>query len=995
LLDPLDHPLILDALEDPVSVLQPDGRIAYVNPAAAQLLGRQPAELQGVCIWELYPKAVRSRFHESFQRAVEEQTEQRLQLHWASPNVWLDFRFLPCRTGIIVLSRNITGEYRLHSALAENEERLRLALQAAGAGTWDWNQVTGKVTWSEGIWRILGLEPGSIEASAEEWSRRIHPEDRERACRRSDEVLARGEVYEEEFRIVQPDGRSVWIACLGRVHRNADGQAVRFLGINLDITHRKEAERRLAESEARYRFISEALPQVIWIAAADGSLLECNRHWYELTGLTEAEMRDGTGTPQAIHPEDLTRIKTEWSDHFTRGEEYQFEYRIRQASDGCYRWHFGRAMPIRNAEGLVVSWLGTAFDIQQLKDAAETVRRSEELHRAVIEQAGEGFWLTDPDGRCLEVNEAACEILGYSREEILGSVVRELFHPEDQPARADDLRQVRSGRTIRAERRIRRKDGSYVLVEGAARPLDGNTIVFFHDVTQRRAAEEALRVREQEFRAIFEITAVGAAQADPETGRFTRVNARLCEIFGYSEEELLARTIEKVSYPEDVELGGDFIREAISGERDSWELQKRYVRKDGQVIWGQVSGAMLRHPDGRPYRLLSVMHDITEARRAHEALVESERALREAQRMARLGTWSLDFSTGEVWWSEELYRIYQLDPLTVVPSLAVVRSVLHPEDWPKVTEQIAVSRQRGEGFQNLELRVVRGDGSTRWMLARGEVELDAGGGPARLIGSCLDITERKLLEAEVEERARALAEEGRRKDEFLAMLAHELRNPLSPVMTAIHILKLRGDDPTLAARQHGVIERNARHLARLVDDLLEVSRINQGKIELRKERVALSDLIQQAVTSVQSAIDARGHALTVRVAPEPIQLVVDPVRIVQILVNLLNNAVKYTDEGGRIDLIAYQDGPDAVVQVRDNGRGVDPELLPRVFDVFVQGERTLARSDGGLGLGLTLCRTLAELHGGTVSAASEGLQQGSEFTVRLPVDLPAEGSPHW
>lgn len=985
MLDPLDHSLILDALQDPVSVLQPDGRIAYVNPAAARLLGRPVADLQGVSIWDLYPEAIRSRFYEHFRSALEERAERHVRIHWASPNVWLDFRFLPCRTGIIVLTRNVTDEQRLQSALAENEERLRLAQQAAGVGTWDWNQATGQVNWSDGIWRMMGLEPGAIEPSVEAWNASIHPEDRERACRRSAEVLASGEGYEEEFRIVQPDGRSIWIVCLGRVIRNAEGQAIRFLGVNLDITRRKEAEQRLAESEARYRFITEALPQVIWMVGADGAQLECNRHWYEFTGLTPSEMRDGFGMQQVVHPDDLAQINGKWADYLAEGQEYQFEYRIRRAADGAYRWHFGRAMPIRDAAGTLVRWLGTAFDIQQLKDAAEAVQRSDELHRAMIEQAGEGFWLTDQGGRCLEVNHAACEILGYAREELLGTVVREFFHPEDEPDRAKALRQVHRGQTVRAEYRLRRKDGTYVLTEGAARSFQGNTIVFFHDITQRRAAEEALRVREQEFRAIFEMAAVGAAQAEPESGRFTRVNERLCEILGYTADELLNRSFQSVTHPEDRETDARVIGEVLAGAKDTWELQKRYLRKDGGIIWGQVSGTILRGPDGRPERTLVMVQDVTDAHRAHEALVESERALREAQRIARLGTWSVDFRTGQVWWSEELFRLYQLDPHTVAPTLDAVRSVLDPEDWSKVDAQITASRERGEGFHNLELRVIRPDGTVRWLLAQGEVEPDAQGDPMRLVGSCLDITERKLLEAQVEERARALAEESRRKDEFLAMLAHELRNPLAPVMTAVHVLKLRGDDPAFASRQREIIERNARHLSRLVDDLLEVSRINEGKIELRKEQVALRGVIQQAATSVQHSLQARRHELRVSVPPEEIYLEADPVRIVQILVNLLNNAVKYTDEGGQIELLAAVNGTEVMMRVRDNGRGIDPELLPRIFDLFVQGERTLARSDGGLGLGLTLTRTLAQLHGGSVTVTSAGLQQGSEFTVRLPI----------
>jgi signal transduction histidine kinase len=173
------------------------------------------------------------------------------------------------------------------------------------------------------------------------------------------------------------------------------------------------------------------------------------------------------------------------------------------------------------------------------------------------------------------------------------------------------------------------------------------------------------------------------------------------------------------------------------------------------------------------------------------------------------------------------------------------------------------------------------------------------------------------------------------------------------------VLKLRGDDPDFASRQREIIERNARHLSRLVDGLLEVSRINEGKIELRKEQVALRGLIQQAATSVQHSLQARRHELRVSVPPEEIYLEADPVRIVQILVNLLNNAVKYTDEGGQIELLAAVEGREVVMRVRDNGRGIDPELLPRVFDLFVQGECTLARSDGGLGLGLSVTRTLA------------------------------------
>jgi CheY-like chemotaxis protein len=241
------------------------------------------------------------------------------------------------------------------------------------------------------------------------------------------------------------------------------------------------------------------------------------------------------------------------------------------------------------------------------------------------------------------------------------------------------------------------------------------------------------------------------------------------------------------------------------------------------------------------------------------------------------------------------------------------------------------------------------------------------------------------LEREARLRADELAEMDRRKNEFLAMLAHELRNPLAPIRSALHLMSLPGVDEGTASRARAMAQRQVAQLARLVDDLLEVSRITRGKIQLAPEEVDLETVMHRAVEAVRPIVEQHRHELEVSPPAEPIVLSADAARLEQILVNLLNNAAKYTESEGRIRLAADREGDEAVVRVRDNGIGIAEEMRPLVFDMFAQVDRSLDRSQGGLGIGLTLVRTLAELHGGRVSVASEGLGKGSEFVVRLPI----------
>jgi len=302
--------------------------------------------------------------------------------------------------------------------------------------------------------------------------------------------------------------------------------------------------------------------------------------------------------------------------------------------------------------------------------------------------------------------------------------------------------------------------------------------------------------------------------------------------------------------------------------------------------------------------------------------------------------------------------------------------IVHPDDLALVRDCRRRALETGAP-QEVELRYRAASGSYRWFLSRLAPVRGANGRVVRFVGAAMDITTRK----EAEE---ALRDADRRKTEFLAMLSHELRNPLAPIRNSVYVLAHADPTGEGARRARAVIERQSEHLTRLVDDLLDVTRIARGKIDLRRAHVDLRDLVRRAGEDLRSTLESRGLVLSVELPPEPVLADADTTRLEQVVGNLLQNASKFTPRGGRVTLALAHEGGEAVIRVRDTGIGIDPELLGRVFEPFVQAERSLARTQGGLGLGLALVKGIAELHGGSVRAESAGPGHGAVVAVRVP-----------
>ncbi len=433
---------------------------------------------------------------------------------------------------------------------------------------------------------------------------------------------------------------------------------------------------------------------------------------------------------------------------------------------------------------------------------------------------------------------------------------------------------------------------------------------------------------------------------------------------------------EQAMHPDDRHLAEAYRRRA--DHEDSFPADYRIVRPDGTQLWLSGRGLVVaRGPDGKAQRLVSIMADVSERRQVEARLgIESER-LAHALEAGQMGAYDFDMVRDALWWSPRTYAIFGVDPASFTPTRASVIELVHPDD------RASFIRQRAEAIERrlplaVELRIVRGDGSAAWIAHRGRTAYDDAGRPVRHFGITMDISERKDAED-------ALRDADRKKDAFIATLAHELRNPLAPIRNAVNLLRLSTDDDPQASWCRDVIDRQVGQMAHLLEDLLDVSRMTRGQLQLRLETLTVATVIDRAVEIARPAIDAGGHDLRTTVAAGPLVVRGDLTRLAQVFSNLLINAAKYTRERGVITLAAEVAGDDVVVRVGDTGIGLTAEQMPRIFEMFGQLESTLDRSQGGLGIGLSLARQLIALHGGEIGARSDGPGRGSEFTVRLPL----------
>jgi PAS domain S-box-containing protein len=503
----------------------------------------------------------------------------------------------------------------------------------------------------------------------------------------------------------------------------------------------------------------------------------------------------------------------------------------------------------------------------------------------------------------------------------------------------------------------------------------------------RTVLRQEQMVREQREWLRVTLSSIGDAVVACDTeAQVTFINPVAEALTGWRSEEALAQPIARVvRLTHDKDRGTVDIAARVLSEGRTVGLANhaQLVTRDGQEIPIEDSAAPITDSLGNLAGAVLVFHDVTQRRRAVAQLTESEARLRRAQEMAHLGSWEYDHVNGRLTWSDEVYRMFGWEPQEFEANHKVLLEGVHPDDRAAVEAAYSACVREGKDYE-IEHRIVQNrTGAIRFVHERCGHRCDASGRVVASVGMVHDITERKQAEAELTSVNLRLALADRRKNDFLAVLSHELRNPLTPIANSLHILDRTAPGCEQSKRALQVIGRQVSHLSDLVNDLLDVTRITRNKIRLRKEPMDLWEVVSRSVEDSRSLFDAAGVGLELDRPSQPIPVVPDRTRVVQMVSNLLQNAAKFTHQGGHARVSVDVEGTEGVVRVADDGIGMDPKTLGRLFEPFVQVDQSLDRGKGGLGLGLALVKGLAQLHGGSVSVHSDGLGKGTEFCVRL------------
>jgi len=1041
----------------PMVVFEQDRELRYTwihNPSLAnhldQLLGKRDRDI--------FERLADAEITEALKREVLATGEGRRRdvvVAMGGRERWYDLAVEPRRgpdgavIGVSCVTADVTSRVHAESARRASDERLQLALRCAGAGIWEWEVATNVVRWSPESCELYGRDPALGTLTYAEFEEYVHPDDlaavngtnRAALGARSQEVLA-------EARIHHPRRGTRWIESLGRVESAPDGTPIRMLGVNLDVTDRRNAEeaQRAAERRLQYlvrlgdalrevadpvevqrratRLLGEHLGasrvhfsevveggqiSVVHVDHCPGLPSMVGRHRLDDYGPTAMnEIRDGRALIVNSVPEDPRLTAAERAATAAVGAGAYVVVPLVKMGELVVFLAAHRAEPgpwtHADLSAIEETAARTWADVVRAR-AEAALRRSEQKAlaranelQALLDAVPAAVFITrTADAKHVEPNRYAAELL---RMPLASNV--SLPRPEgERPPRllvtqhgievpAEQM-PLRTAAATRCE--VRDYEFDILFDDGESRRLLGNAsplldhegraegaVAAFVDVTGARRAEAVQRETEARFRRVFESAPTGIAIRDSE-GKLQDVNPAFSKLVGYTPEELRGMSVTTLVHPDDLEANRLSFLRLEAGELTFFEEEGRYLRKDGQPVWTRSAFCLL--PGETSSSCMALVTDITQRREAEEALRRSEESFSTFFDTSAVGTAEINMRGRFIRVNDHLCQLtgYSREEL-----LQMRASDLSPLDQRAQEEQWLRDYLGGDdaGFEREKI-YVRKDGRPIWVQVTAAILRDAAGQPLRSARIIQDVTDRRRAEEALRESNEKLREADRRKTEFLGVLSHELRNPLAPIRNSIYLLDRAAPGSTQATRAKEVLRRQTEHLTRLVDDLLDVTRISHGKMTLQRSLVDLREIVRKTADDQRSLFQRRGVELRVEQEAAPVWVEADAARVTQILSNLLQNAVKFTLQGGTVVIGTVTRDGGAVTRVRDTGIGIEREQMERMFEPFAQADQSLARTRGGLGLGLAVARGLVELHGGTILALSEGLGLGAELIVTLPL----------
>ncbi len=952
---------ILESITDAFCSLDRDWRFVYINQQAEALLGRSRGDLLGKNHWEEFPDTRGTDIERNYRRAVAEQVAVEFEFFSPPDDRWYELHAYPSPDGLSVYFRDVSQRRRAEESLLDAHRQLEDRVAERTAELARGNEFLE--TLLENVQTgVVACDAAGVLTLFNGVTRALHglPEE----SMPPDQWAAR-------YRLYRPDGRTLMPKDEVPLYRALQGERV------------QDAEMVIATPGVPPR-----------------TVLTSGQAFYD---------DQGNKLGAVVSMQDITARK--------------------HAEDALQQSHDELERRVEERTG-------------ELARANAALQESEEKLRLMADTIPQLAWMARPDGHIFWYNRRWYEYTGTAPEEMEGWGWQSVHHPDVLPKVLDRWKaSIDSGKPFDMVFPLKGADGQFRPFLTRVNPLtnEGGQILYWFgtntDVTELREAREALADSEERLRLALDAGHMGVWDWNVRTGGL-KWSDSLEPLHGIVPGTFRGTFdhFQELIHPEDRVAVNAAIRHALDAAGEFY-VEFRNVWRNGDVHWIAGSGKVFPGDDGQPIRMIGIGLDVTRRKRAEQTarfLADASAALAELvdfdstlQKLSSLAVPTFaDWATvdlaeadgslrrvgvshvdpAKVQLAHEVHRRFPPDPAALQGVWNILRTG-RSEIVSDITDELLVQSVEGEELlgimRQLGLRSYIGVPLT----VRGKtlavitfINAESGHRYDHTdLAVAEDLASRAAIAIDNAQLYRELRDADQQKDEFLATLAHELRNPLAPIRNGLQVLRLSGGRGGMADEARSMMERQLSQMVRLVDDLLDMSRITRNNLELRKERVSLAAVVNSAVETSRPLMEQVGHRFSRSLPDVPVYLDADLTRLAQVFSNLLNNAAKYTEPGGHISLTADLSGADeVVVEVRDNGLGIPADALPRIFEMFSQVDRNMERAQGGLGIGLTLVRRLVELHGGTVEARSDGPGRGSQFVVRLPVaraTRPAETSP--
>ncbi len=886
----------------------------------------------------------------------------------------------------------------------KSEKHLQIALEAGSLGTWLFNPADEKIELDERGLSLFGLTKEDFDGSRKSVFKRIHEDDHLAIEDLFEKSLTDKTSIDVEFQVVMPDGSIRWNHCTGQVQTDKDGNISQIIGNCRDITEKKEYEINLQRSEQNVRNIIDNLFSFVGVLSPEGILLEANRTALDSASLKPKDVigKEFAETYWWSYSEETQEQLRESIKKVAQGEKVRYDVEVRVEGGKLIPIDFMMA-PLYDDQGKITHLIPSGLDLTPRKEAEDALRRSENFANGILNSLSAHIAVVDKDGQIVAINEAWGKFAEENADEdqILATGVGQSYlrvcnynhdSKEESTQLLDNLKKV-----LKTEQDFftheypchSPTEKRWFLMQASAMKGDeGGAVISHINITDRKLSEIELKNSEEFNRSIFENS--------PDCVKVLALDGTLLSMNSSGLDLMELDDFSEVKGTQWIEFwGGDENEMAYQAVRTAAEGKPAHfegacVTAKGTEKWWDVSVAPVFGANGKPVRLIATSRDISERREFEAELHRNKEQLEFVMEVAEMGSWSLTLGDNTATRSLRHDQIFGYEELLPDWKYEIFLDHVLPEYRDEVNKkfQKAVTEITDLDF---ETQILRADGKTRWIWARGKIQ-ESEKGKLKMHGTVMDITERKKAEQEREnlltneKAARRDAEIANRlRDEFLATVSHELRAPLNSILGWARLLEKGTLDEPTTEKAVNTIVRNAESQNRLIEDLLDVSRIISGKLRLEVITVNPITIVESVLESVKPAAEAKGIKLEVQEDGIVSHISGDPNRLQQVIWNLLSNAIKFTPNDGRVTLKIERVEDFFELRVVDTGVGIKEEFLPHVFDRFRQAETSSIRKYGGLGLGLAIVRHITEMHGGTVHVHSDGEGKGSTFIVSLPL----------